>query len=70
MGEKSLTEAVVKSSVPGLDLAPSDPDLSGIEMELAQEARRSFKLRDAIEPLRRDGDYTYVLIDCPPSLNC
>ena len=69
MGEKTLLEAVVKSSVPGLDLAPSDPDLSGIEMELAQQARRSFKLRDAIEPLRQAGDYTYVLIDCPPSLN-
>jgi chromosome partitioning protein len=69
MGEKSMLEAVVKTSVPGLDLAPSDPDLSGIEMELAQQARRSFKLRDALDPLRRQGDYTYVLIDCPPSLN-
>ncbi len=69
MGEKSLTDAVVKTSVPGLHLAPSDPDLSGVEMELAQDARRSFKLRDALEPLRAAGDYTYVLIDCPPSLN-
>jgi chromosome partitioning protein len=69
MGEKSLLEAVVKTSVPGLHLAPSDPDLSGVEMELAQDARRSFKLRDALEPLRAAGDYTYVLIDCPPSLN-
>ena len=69
MGEKSLTEAVVKTSVPGLHLAPSDPDLSGVEMELAQDARRSFKLRDALDPLRQAGDYTYVLIDCPPSLN-
>jgi chromosome partitioning protein len=69
MAEKTVLEAVVKTAVPGLDLAPSDPDLSGIEMELAQQARRSFKLRDALEPLRRAGDYTYVLIDCPPSLN-
>jgi len=69
MGEKSLLEAVVKTSVPGLHLAPSDPDLSGVEMELAQDARRSFKLRDALDPLRQAGDYTYVLIDCPPSLN-
>jgi chromosome partitioning protein len=69
MGERSLLEAVVKSSVPGLHLAPSDPDLSGVEMELAQDPRRSFKLRDALEPLRAAGDYTYVLIDCPPSLN-
>jgi chromosome partitioning protein len=41
MGEKPLGEALVKSSVPGLDVAPSDPDLSGIEIELAQQARRS-----------------------------
>ena len=68
MGERTVLEAVVKTSVPGLDLAPSDPDLSGVEMELVQDARRSFKLRDALEPLR-DGPYTYVLIDCPPSLN-
>jgi len=38
-------------------------------MELAQDPRRSFKLRDAIEPIRQAGDYTYILIDCPPSLN-
>jgi chromosome partitioning protein len=69
MGEKSMLEGVVKTTVPGLDLAPADPDLSGVEMELAQDPRRSFKLRDALQPLRAKGDYTYVLIDCPPSLN-
>lgn len=69
MGEKSLLEAVVKTSVPGLEIIPSDPDLSGIEMELSKEARRSFKLRDALEPLRNGQNYSYVLIDCPPSLN-
>jgi chromosome partitioning protein len=69
MGEKTVLDAVVKTSVPGLDLAPSDPDLSGIELELGQQARRSFKLRDALEPVRQSGAYTYVLIDCPPSLN-
>lgn len=69
MGEKAITEAVVKTSVPGLDLVPSDPDLSGVELELGQEARRSFKLRDAMAPLRNGKAYTYALIDCPPSLN-
>ncbi|MFA5601650.1 MAG: ParA family protein, partial [Phenylobacterium sp.] len=54
---------------PGLDLVPADADLSGIELELGQTARRSFKLRDALGPLRERRDYTYVLIDCPPSLN-
>jgi chromosome partitioning protein len=69
MGEKALLDAVVKTSVPGLDLTPSDPDLSGVELELGQQARRSFKLRDALTPLRDARSYTYVLIDCPPSLN-
>ena len=69
MGEKLITEAVVKTAVPGLDLTPSDPDLSGVELELGQQARRSFKLRDALAPLRDGRNYTYVLIDCPPSLN-
>ncbi|MCR5873891.1 ParA family protein [Phenylobacterium sp. J426] len=69
MGEKPVMEAVVKTSVPGLDLVPADPDLSGVELELGQQARRSFKLRDALSPIRESGAYTYVLIDCPPSLN-
>ena len=69
MGEKPISDAFVKTSVPGLDLVPSDPDLSGVELELGQHARRSFKLRDALEPLRDGRSYTYVLIDCPPSLN-
>jgi chromosome partitioning protein len=55
-----------------LDLIPSDPNLSGVELELAQAPRRSFRLRDAIAGLRKDPEglaYSYVLIDCPPSLN-
>lgn len=69
MGEKTLADAVVRTTVPGLDLIPSDPDLSGVELELGQHARRSFRLRDALEPLRSARSHTYVLIDCPPSLN-
>jgi chromosome partitioning protein len=69
MGEKPVAEAIVKTLLPGLDLVPADADLSGIELELGHQARRSFKLRDALEPVRESGAYSYVLIDCPPSLN-
>jgi chromosome partitioning protein len=69
MSEKAVADCVVKSAVPGLDVVPSDPDLSGVELELGQQARRSYKLRDALDPIRQAGEYTYVLIDCPPSLN-
>jgi len=69
IGGRPLVEAVVKTNLPGLDLIPGDADLSGVEIELGHAPRRSFRLRDALEGLRRDGGYTYVLVDCPPSLN-
>ena len=69
MGESPVIDAAVATSLPGLDVVPADADLSGVELELGQAARRSYRLRDALEPLRANGPYTYVLIDCPPSLN-
>ena len=72
VNEAPLAEAAVKTALPGLELVPSDPNLSGVELELSQAPRRSFRLRDAVSNLRsqagEDG-YSYVLIDCPPSLN-
>ncbi len=67
-----LADAAAPSALPGLWLVPADPDLSGVELELAQAPRRSFRLRDAIDAVRNAPGgpaYTYVLIDCPPSLN-
>jgi chromosome partitioning protein len=73
IGEASLREAVVPTAVPRLHIAPSTMDLSGLELELGTTAGRAFRLRDAIASLNtsaaQDADYTYLLIDCPPSLN-
>ncbi|MCK1480875.1 chromosome partitioning protein [Bradyrhizobium sp. LM6.10] len=73
VGEASLREAVVSTAVPRLHIAPSTMDLSGLELELGTTPGRAYKLRDAISTLNNnvspDADYTYVLIDCPPSLN-
>ncbi|HEY0053614.1 MAG TPA: ParA family protein [Caulobacteraceae bacterium] len=67
---RSIVEAATQTAVPGLSIIPSDPDLSGVEIELAQADRRSYRLRDALAATDSGGgDYTYVLIDCPPSLN-
>ncbi len=70
MSEKPLRQATSPTNVPGLDLAPADADLSGVELELGAQARRSFRLRDAISALQASEDrYSYILIDCPPSLS-
>ncbi len=74
ISEAPLSDVTVQSSVPGLDLVPADADLSGVEIELGSQPRRSFRLRNAIAGLGAASGadrtpYTYILIDCPPSLN-
>ena len=69
MGDLPMAAAAVQTALPGLDLVPADADLSGVELELGAQPRRSFRLRDALSPLREANRYSYVLIDCPPSLN-
>src|SRR4030095_1979316 len=73
IGEATLRDAVLATAVPRLSIAPSTLDLSGLELEVSQERDRAFRLRAALSPLRaasaRVSDFTYVLIDCPPSLN-
>ena len=70
-----LTEGLAISDVqrptlvPNLSIIPSDPDLAGAEVELVGEARREFRLRDALcAPETLATRPAYTLIDCPPSL--
>jgi len=73
VGEASVAKAVTPSSVPNVALVPSTMDLLGVELSISGEADRAFRLREALRDLeeaRVDGQpISYVLIDCPPSLN-
>lgn len=73
VGEAKLREAIIPTAVPRLHIAASTMDLSGLELELGTTHGRAFRLRDAIAELNigieAESAYTYVLIDCPPSLN-
>jgi chromosome partitioning protein len=72
-GESTLRDAIVPTAVPRLQLAPSTLDLSGLELEIGQARDRAFRLRNALVPLKSlspdQTNFTYVLVDCPPSLN-
>lgn len=71
VGDSALADAIVPTAVPGLDIVPSDPDLSGVEIELGGHPRRSYRLREGLAGLSAGPTpgYGYILIDCPPSLN-
>jgi chromosome partitioning protein len=74
LGEATLAETAVPTSVPRVSVAPSTLDLLGVELEIAGREDRAFRLRKALfgegdSDSSRSRNYSYVLIDCPPSLN-
>ena len=71
IGEAELSDVIVASSIPRLHCAPATIDLLGAELELAGLDRKTHRLSDAISRMltKADRSYSYILIDCPPSLN-
>ncbi len=71
VGKISVKEAIQQSNVPGLDLIGSNVNLSGLEVETANNANRAFLLK---ELLNKTDDTLFnrfdnIFIDCPPSLS-
>ena len=70
IGTHSLAEAGQATAVPRLHVVPATQDLLGLEPEIGDAPDRLMRLRKAIAGhLGRRPDFTYILIDCPPSLN-
>lgn len=76
VGEEPLAAVVQPTDVPGLSIAPSTLDLLGVELEIAARKDRAHSLKNAVRDLAEAQRslpeaerFTYVLIDCPPSLN-
>ena len=65
--EKSIQD----TSIENLKIVSSNVDLSGLEVETASENRRAFLLKDKIQSFIESpkNDFSYIFIDCPPSLS-
>jgi chromosome partitioning protein len=62
-----LPDLVLPCAIEGLHLVPSDKGLVGANVELVEKENREHVLRNKLEPIR--GQFNYTLIDCPPALD-
>lgn len=67
IGEKSLRDILQTTKKNAYDVAPSNRDLAGAEVELVNEIGRETRLKHAISEVKIK--YDYILMDCPPALN-
>ncbi len=67
IGTEDISDAILNTYMPFLDILPSDINLVGAEIEIVSLPNREYLLKDAVEPVK--NNYDYIFIDCPPSLS-
>jgi len=70
-GNCDFVETIKETKIENLKLVSSNVDLSGLEVETANENRRAFLLKDKIDVFINSSknNFSYIFIDCPPSLS-
>jgi chromosome partitioning protein len=68
IGARPVQELIVATRVPNLFAIPADLDMAGAEVEVARMDEHMLQLRRVLEPLRIQGGFDFMFLDCPPSL--
>jgi chromosome partitioning protein len=68
IGRATLGSKVLPTRFENLSIIPSDMELAGVEVELAQSEDHLTRLRSVLSRLHDNSEYDWVLLDCPPSL--
>ena len=66
LGKAFIQEIIQDTCVENLKILPSNINLSGIELDLANQTEKEYKLKNYLSTIAHD--YDIILIDCPPSL--
>lgn len=61
-----VKQAVCKTNMPYLSVIPGHQDMVAAELDLVNQPKREYYLRELLEPIQ--DDYEYIILDCPPSL--
>jgi len=67
-GDGEVAAKVVRTRIPNLSLIPSEVDLAALEIELGRQDNYLVRLKDALKPLRKEGEFQAIVMDCPPAL--
>ena len=71
IGSKEFKNVIKSTSINNLSIISSNVDLSGLEIETAGDNKRAFFLKDKLSEFleANKAQFSYIFIDCPPSLS-
>ena len=68
IGQAQIADMIQPTPYENLNVIPSEVNLSGSEIDLAQRPDRLAVVRNVLQAIRDANVFDYILLDCPPSL--